>query len=59
MPNQPKRGDKQIIKQTIYLTYHCNSCNGLVNSKYTTCPRCGHFHQNDKARNDWTPTIIK
>lgn len=59
MPKQTKRGNKQVRNEVTYLNYNCNSCNKLVHGKYTTCPRCGYFHQDGKARNDWTPTIIK
>lgn len=61
MPNKAKATGKQSRKKVarIINPYNCKECNQLVHGAFTVCPRCGYFHQNDKARNDWTATIIK
>ena len=56
MPRKSKQYNKQIRHHTVNLTYSCNKCNGAVITKYVVCPRCGEFHPDGKASNDWSPT---
>jgi lipopolysaccharide biosynthesis regulator YciM len=58
MPNKIKHINLQsrIKDKDLNSNYNCQSCNEIVNSQYTTCPRCGNFKSDGKARIDWTPT---
>jgi predicted ATP-dependent serine protease len=53
MPNKAKQPNPKarIKDKDLNSNYNCKDCNEIVHYKYTTCPRCGYFHQTNEARN--------